>query len=144
MDRKLLIIMTLLILITSGCSGGTGGSVSGTRQSCQSVGGLISCEGGINKLNGTFSHSVAASYYRKGESVVVEALFAVESGSMAVSIDAPDGTQTRAEVEPGNPAVLKGLGTVESSLDENTVPFKLQALNGTVEGITFQILISQP
>ena len=90
----LLLLTTLLLLTATACSGGTGGSVSGTRQSCQSSGGSGTCEGGINKLSGTFSHKVESGFYRKGDGVQVEANFAIQSGRMKASLEAPDGTVT--------------------------------------------------
>jgi hypothetical protein len=144
MHKKLLLIATLLIFLLSACSAGRGGTVSGSRQSCQGLGGWISCEGGFDKLSGTFSQRVAASFYNAGDGVVVEALIAVESGRLLVSLTAPDGSQVSAEVVPGTPAVVKGLAAVESSTEENMVPLSLQALDGSVEGITYQILINQP
>lgn len=144
MIKKLLLVFAIIILFISACSGGTGGSVSGTRQSCQSSGGQIRCEGRIDKLTGTFSHEVETSFFREGEAVLVESHFTIESGQMQITIEAPDGTQSTAEALPGTPAVLIGMAAVESSFEENAVPLRLQAVDGAVEGISFMIFVSQP
>lgn len=144
MRNKLLIMMVMVLLATSACAGGTGGSVSGSRQSCQSKGGSTTCEGRINKLSGTYSHEVETSAFNAGDVVLVEAQFAIESGQLKVTIEVPDGSLMVVEVFPGTPAVLSGLATVESSIDENAVPLTLQSQNGAVEGVSFIISIRQP
>lgn len=143
MIKKLLLVFSLLLLAASACSDGTGGSVSGTRQSCQSIGGSITCEGGINRLSGTFTHEVETSFYNDGDTVRVDAEFTVESGQMKVSIQAPDGSLTEAEASPGTPATLSGMASVESTWEENVIPITLQALDGNVEGISFEISINK-
>lgn len=144
MNKKLLLILTTLLLAAIACSGGTGGSVSGTRQSCQSSGGSGTCEGGINRLSGTFTHKVETSFYRKGDAVQVEANFTVESGRMKITLEAPDGSLTTAEASPGTTITLFGLATVDGSMDDTFIPLKLEALDGDVQGISFIISFSQP
>jgi hypothetical protein len=144
MVRKLLFIFIILIMAVSACSGGTAGSVTGSRQSCRGSGDEVTCEGGFNKLSGTYTLDVETSFFTEGETVLVEAYFTVESGQMKVSIEAPDGTLEETQAVPGEIAVLFGLATAESSFDENAVPITLQAVNGDVEGIVFEIYLSQP
>jgi hypothetical protein len=144
MVRKLLFIIIILILAVSACSGGTAGSVTGSRQSCQGGSGEVTCDGKINKLSGTYTLDLETSYFREGDAVLVEAYFTVESGQMRVSIEAPDGTLEETQAVPGEIAILFGLATAESSFDENAVPITLQAVNGDVEGIVFEIYLSQP
>ena len=144
MWKKHYFVLIVLCLMLSACSGGAEGAVSGTRQSCQSVGGQIACEGRINRLSGTFTHEVETDFYRQDDAVLVEAMFSVQSGRLIISVEVPDGTLSEAEVLPGTPAVLVGLATVISSLEEQAIPIKLQAPDGVVEGIVFDIYISQP
>lgn len=144
MIKKLLMALTFVLLIASACTGGTGGSVSGTRQSCQSSAGSINCEGTINRLSGRFTHEVETTFYNDGDAAFVEARFDIEAGQMQVSITAPDGSQTTAEALPGTPAHLSGLATVTSAWEANGIPITLEALDGNVEGISFDINISQP
>lgn len=141
---KMLMAVTFLLLTASACTGGTGGSVSGIRQSCQSSAGSITCQGTINRLSGRFSHEVETTFYNQGDSVMVEARFDIESGQMQVSINAPDGSQTTAEALPGTSAILSGLATVTSALDANAIPITMEAIDGNVEGISFNIRIRQP
>lgn len=144
MYKKLLFVFIILVLGLSACSGGTAGSVSGSRQSCGGSGGEVTCEGGYNKLSGTYTHEAETGFFNDGDAVLVEAYFTIESGQMKVSIEAPDGSLTETEVVPGTIAVLLGLATVESFIDENTIPIKLQAVDGDVEGIVFEIYLNQP
>ncbi len=144
MIKKMLMAVTFLLLTASACTGGTGGSVSGTRQSCQSSAGSITCQGTINRLSGRFTHEVETTFYNEGDTVLVEARFDIEAGQMLVSNTAPDGSQTTAEAMPGTSANISGLATVVSSWDANAIPITLEALDGNVEGISFDITISQP
>lgn len=144
MKKRFLMMTIALMLAASACSGGTGGSVSGTRQSCQSSGGSGTCEGSINRLSGTFNHRVETGFYRKGDAVQVDANFSIESGQMKASLEAPDGSLTTIEVAPGMTGTLSGIATVDSSMDEVFIPIRLEAMNGNVEGISFMISFSQP
>jgi len=142
--KLLLVVFTIFFLTLSACSGGTGGMVTGSRQSCKSSGGTAFCEGKINKLSGTVTHEAQTSNFRDGEAVLVEALFNIESGRLRISITAPDGTVTLREAAPGAPAELIGIATVDSSMDDNVTPLTLEALDGDVQGITFSIAVTLP
>lgn len=144
MYKKLLFVFIILVLSLSACSGGTAGSVSGSQQSCRSSGDEVICDGRINKLSGTYDFEVETGFFNEGDAVLVDAYFIITTGSMKVSVEAPDGNLTETEVVPGEIAVLLGMATVESSIDENTIPITLQAVDGDVEGITFEIYLSQP
>lgn len=124
--------------------GQASGSSMGSSQSCQSKGGLTTCTGKINKLSGAISHDAAISNFRVDEIVQVEASFTVESGRLQIALEDPDGILTVAEATPFAPAYLYGLATVESAFDENAVSLKLQALDGDVQGINFEIFITLP
>jgi hypothetical protein len=144
MHKKLLFVSIILILVLTACSGGTSGSVSGSQQNCREGGGEVICDGRINQLSGTYNFEVETGYFNEGDPVLVEAYFITTIGSMKVSVEAPDGSLTEAEVVPGEIGVLLGLGTVESAIDENAVPITLHAVDGDVEGITFEIYLTQP
>ena len=144
MYKKLLLFFIILMMGLSACSGGTAGSVTGSQQSCRGGSGEVICDGRINKLSGTYNFEVETGFFNEGDAVLVEAYFISTIGSMKVSVEAPDGSLTEAEVVPGEIGVLLGLATVESSIDENTIPITLQAVDGDVEGITFEIYLSQP
>lgn len=144
MYKKMLFVFIILVLGASACSGGTSGSVTGSRQSCREDGSEVTCEGGFNKLSGTYTLEVETGFFAESETVLVESYFTVESGQMRVSIEGPDGTLEETLTVPGEIAVLFGLATAESSFDENAVPITLQAVNGDVEGILFEIYLSQP
>ena len=144
MIKKMLMALTFTLLIATACTGGTGGSVSGTRQSCQSSAGAINCQGTINRLSGRFAHEVETTFYNEGDAVLVDAEFEIESGQMQISITGPDGSQTIAEALPGAPATLSGSATVTSAWDATAIPITLEAINGNVEGISFDISINQP
>ena len=144
MNKKLLFVFTILMMGLSACSGGTSGSVTGSQQSCRGGSGEVTCDGRIKKLSGTYTLDLETSYYREGYAVQVEAYFTVESGQLQISLEAPDGTREETQAVPGEIATLFGLATAESSFDEYAVPITLQAVNGDVEGIVFEIYLSQP
>jgi hypothetical protein len=141
---SLLTLVIIFLLTINACSGGSSGSTMGSSQSCQSKGGLTTCTGKINKLSGVISHDAETSNFLVDEVVQVEANFAVESGRLQIALEDPDGSLSVVEATPGTPAYLSGLATVESSFDENAVSLKLQALDGDVQGINFEILITLP
>jgi hypothetical protein len=141
--RKILYLATLL-LMAAACSGGTSGSVSGTRQSCQSSGGIGTCEGQINKLSGAFTHKVKTDFYREGDPVFVEIDITVQSGELRLTIESPDGFVSSIQVSPGTTNKLTGIATVDSFMDEVYLPLSLEALNGDAEGLDFAISFSQP
>lgn len=141
---KPIIILLALILAALACSGGTSGSTSGSRQSCQSSGDAGTCEGGYAKLSGTTTQKIELDFYKKGDPVLVEGTFSVGSGGLKVSIEAPDGTLTTAEAQPGAPAMLSGVGTVQSSFDELSLSLTLEALDETAEDIVYSISFRQP
>lgn len=144
MVKKLLLVVSLILLAFSACSGGTSGSVIGTRQSCQSSGGIVTCQGRINKLSGTYSLDLETSYFSEEDVVRLEAYFTIEKGKMKVSIDAPDGSHVEVDVAPGSEGILIGLTTVESSMEENVIPITLQAIDGDTEGIDYEIYFALP
>jgi hypothetical protein len=144
MHKKLLVVSIILILVLSACAGGTSGSVSGSQQNCREAGGEVVCDGRINKLSGTYGFEIETGSFNEGDAVLVEAYFITTIGSMKVSVEAPDGSLTEAEVVPGEIGVLLGLGTVESGFDQNAVPITLHSADGDVEGITFEIYLSRP
>ncbi len=143
-NKRFLIILITLLLAAIACSGGTGGSVSGTRQNCNTSGGTGSCDTKINKLSGTFTHKVETGFYNQGDPVFVEVDVTVQSGQMKMTIESPDGFVTSVEINPGTTNTLTGIATVDSSMDETFIPLKLEALDGDVEGIEFTIAFSQP
>ena len=143
-NKRLLIILTTLLLAAIACSGGTGGSVSGTQQSCNSSGGSGTCDARINKLSGTFTHKVDTGFYNQGDPVFMEVDVTVQTGQMKMTIESPDGFVTSIEVNPGTTNKLTGISTVDYSMDEKFIPLTLEALDGDVEGIEFTIAFSQP
>jgi hypothetical protein len=142
--NRLLMVGLIIILAALACSNGTGGSVTGSRQSCQSVSGVGTCEGGYNKLSGTYTHKIELDAYNKGDAVAVNAVFSIQSGRLKATIEAPDGTQTTAEATPDSPLSLSGLGTIDSSFDEVFLSITLEAVNDEVRDINYTINFERP
>jgi len=142
MMKKALLCLTAILLIFGalGCSGGTSGSVSGQRMSCSgnSLGGGT-CKGSFKKLSGTFSADIEVSRSAIN-SVNAEVTASVEEGSVRVYLVAPDGTQTGAEMRPGNPVTISG--PARGHTDEFRVYF--EALEGSASGISFEVSYSYP
>lgn len=143
-NKRFLLILTALLLITTACSGGTGGSVSGTRQSCRASGGTGTCEVKINKLTGTVTHRVQTDFYHEGDPVFVEIDITVQSGEMRLTIESPDEFLSSVQVSTGTNNTLTGIATVDSFMDEVYIPLTLEALNGDAEGLAFTLSYSQP
>ncbi len=118
------------------CEGGTSGSVMGSSSSCRQGGGGGSCEGRYRTLRGTYGEDIEVEGLSSFDEVQVEVEVSVESGSVRVSIETPDGERPSADAAPGQPARLLGLATGE--MDGFEVRF--EALDGEASGVSYTIL----
>ncbi len=143
MKSKLCLLVAIVLVILVACEGG--GSVSGRRESCRSSGDSGRCEGGFNRLSGTYTQRIAADFYQQGDAVFVEATIAVEGGTLRVSVEAPDGTVAVAEASPSAPASLDGLSAVSRGMEmEVYIPLTYEALDGEATGVAYTVAYQRP
>ncbi len=141
---KISLILLILAIFSVACAGGSGGSVIGSRQSCQIVNRNGSCQGGFSRLRGTFTHQIEVTAYRRGDAVQVEGTFSTQSGVLIVRITAPDGTVTTTEITPQSSGTVSGLATADSSFDDIYIPIVVEAVDGEAQDIEFSIEFWQP
>lgn len=127
-------VFCLALLLSSGCAGGTSGSVLNSSQSCHNLGGYGDCEGRIGRLSGTYSIEIEDEGISPGDEVVVEITLAVEGGAALVTLPGLEGGDTTVEANPG-PVNLTGI----VGGDFDGFEFTLQALGEYAEGITYSI-----
>jgi hypothetical protein len=124
-----------LILALIACEGGTSGSVIGSSSSCRQGGRGGSCEGRYRTLRGSYGEDVEIEGFSSSNQVQVEVEVAVESGSVRVSIETPEGERPSVDAAPGQPARL--LGVAVGEMDGFEVRF--EAVDGEASGVSYTI-----
>ncbi len=143
MKSRFWVLAAVLLLIAVACEGG--GSVSGMRGTCRSIGDSGSCDGGYNRLSGVYRQRLDLDFYQSGDAVQVDATVTVESGRVRISITAPDGTLTSAEAVSGSPASISGLGTAARGAAGTTyLSITYEAIDGEVSGLAYAIEFGRP
>ena len=131
--------LVLWILIASvaltACTGGTSGSIVGGRENCRINGGVGYCEGKFNRLNGIYGMDIEDDFIFGGDQVDVTVDATVESGTVRVSVEAPNGSVASLDVTPDSPGTL--IGIAEGQFDGFEVTF--EAIGGEATGIEYRI-----
>jgi hypothetical protein len=135
--RKLHLVAWLFVaaFILAACTGGTSGSVIGGRENCRINGGVGFCTGKFNRLNGTYGKEVEDEFIFGGDNVDVTVAASVESGSVRISVEAPNGDVTSIDISPDSPGTL--VGVAEGEFDGFEVTF--ESLDGEATGIEYRI-----
>jgi hypothetical protein len=129
------LILALTLAISVACEGGTSGSVTNSRRSCNAGWGSGSCKGTYGKLSGTYSEDIENDSISSNEAIDVQVQVSVEEGVIRVSVESPDGEEYSAQATPGNPAVL--VGVAEGAFEEFDVRF--EAVDGEARGVSWEI-----
>ena len=127
--------LILFSILLSGCAGGTSGSVRNASQSCLTKGGSGNCEGRLGRLSGTSGIDIKDEGISPTDAILVEINVSVETGTLNVFFEGPDGDTTIMEVGPGNPLRLSGL--IQGEFDGFGIGF--QASSEFVEGVTYSL-----
>ena len=127
--------LVLAMMLVTACAGGTSGSVVGGRENCRINGGVGFCEGKFNRLNGTFGKDIEDDFIFGGDQVDVTVEASVESGSVRISVEAPNGDVTSVDITPDSPGTLVGIA--EGEFDGFEVTF--QALGEEATGVQYRI-----
>lgn len=127
--------LLLAMMLLPACTGGTSGSIVGGRESCRINGGIGFCEGKFNRLNGTFGKDIEDDFIFGGDQVDVTVDASVESGSVRISVEAPNGNISSVDITPDSPGTL--VGVAEGQFDGFEVMF--EALGGEATGIEYRI-----
>lgn len=122
-------------LILAACAGGTTGSVVGGRENCRINGGVGFCEGRFNRLNGTFEKEIEDDFIFGGDQVDVVVDASVESGTVRISVEAPNGEISSIDVSPDTPGTL--MGVAEGEFDGFGVRFEV--VGGEATGVEYRI-----
>lgn len=134
--------LALVVLLGTAlaCAGGTSGGVVGSGERCSQTGGGGACEGMFNKLSGTYGMDIEDDNVFSGDAVQVQAEVSVESGTVRVSVESPDGEIASAEAAPGRAATL--VGVAEADMEGFEVTF--EAVDGDASGVTYRISYQIP
>lgn len=93
--------------------------------------------GAYAAVTGRFTHRVQGVRIAAGSAVKVQARFAVQKGSLEVSVTSPDGQVSKATAQPSQPADLSGVTTMGGN---ERLPVVLQAGGGqAAEGVEYTI-----
>lgn len=135
--RNSIVFLWLLVagVVLTACAGGTSGSIVGGRESCRINGGVGYCEGRFNRLNGIYGKDIEDDFIFGGDQVEVTVDASVESGSVRVSVEAPNGSVSSLDVTPDSPGTLVGIA--EGQFDGFEVTF--EAIGGEASGIEYRI-----
>jgi len=128
-------LLIVAAFILGACSGGTSGSVVGGRESCRINGGVGFCEGKFNRLNGTYGKDIEDDFIFGGDQVEVRVEASVESGTIRISVEAPNGEITSIDVSPDSPGTL--IGVAEGEFDGFEVTF--EAVGEEATGVEYRI-----
>jgi hypothetical protein len=93
------------------------------------------CEGKIGKLSGTYGIDIDDENIFSMDVIDVEIEISVESGSVKVSVEGPDGEVSSSQAAPNQPATL--IGTAEGDFDGFEVVF--EALDEDARNIKYII-----
>lgn len=139
MRKSILLAVVALIVAALACEG-TSGSAIGGGESCHRSGNNGTCDGTFSKLSGTYTKKIKADNVHVTDAIPVDVTVTVGSGTVRVSVKAPDGTVTSAEAKPGNSASLSGNSTGAS--DEFPVTF--EAVGGDATDVSWSISYTVP
>ncbi len=140
MKRQIWVGIVVLVLAALACGSGTSGSAIGSGESCNRTGNSGTCTGTFSKVSGTYTKQVKVDRLHVNDKVQVQVTASVESGTLRVSIKAPDGTVSSADATPGNPATVSG--TAAGANEQFPVAF--EAVGGDVSGVSYTIGYQAP
>jgi hypothetical protein len=135
--RNSSVLLWLLVasVVLTACAGGTSGSIVGGRENCRINGGVGYCEGRFNRLNGTYGKDIEDDFIFGGDQVEVTVDASVESGTVRISVEAPNGSVASLDVTPDSPGTLVGIA--EGQFDGFEVTF--EAIGTEATGIEYRI-----
>ena len=134
-NSSLVLWITIASVALTACAGGTSGSIVGGRENCRINGGVGYCEGKFNRLNGIYGMDIEDDFIFGGDQVDVTVDATVESGTVRVSVEAPNGSVASLDVTPDSPGTL--IGIAEGQFDGFEVTF--EAIGGEATGIEYRI-----
>jgi hypothetical protein len=142
MSRRvgLVLMMVLVLVLTVACEGGTSGSVSGSSERCSHKVSGGTCSGKFKRLRGTYTKNVESERIFSGSAIPVEVKASVESGTLRVYVEDPDGEVTSVDVAPGGTGTL--VGFAKGEFDEFDVKF--EAVGEEATGVSWEIVYQIP